>query len=69
MPAARSNKPNNALPTNPDLRTRLFLRQLERRGVDSVQKLSASDWEIIHRLEAAAAVAGTGALVVNGRVR
>lgn len=42
MPAARSNKPNNALPTNPDLRTRLL---------------------------AAAAVAGTGALVVNGRVR
>lgn len=40
-----------SLPANPHIATRLFLRRLERQGVDSVQKLSDSHWETIYRLQ------------------
>lgn len=43
------------LPRNPALTTRLYLGRLERQGVTSVRKLSASHWETINRLEAIAA--------------
>lgn len=53
------------LPSNPTPATRLFLRRLERAGVDSVQKLSASHWETINALEAGP----RAPLIVNGEVR
>lgn len=43
------------LPKNPALITRLYLRRLERQGVTSAKKLSASQWETINRMEQAAA--------------
>lgn len=43
------------LPRNPALTTRLYLRRLERQGLTSTKKLSASHWEMIHQLEAVAA--------------
>mgnify|MGYP000488098079 CR=1 FL=1 len=39
------------LPAAPHIATRLFLSRLERQGV---QELSASDWEVVQRLEAGA---------------
>lgn len=69
MPAVRNTPKSRTLPENPDIRTRLFLGRLQRRGVDAVQKLSASDWETIDRLEAAARRVGTGSMSINGRVR
>lgn len=43
------------LPSNPSLNTRLYLDRLERQGFTSTKELSASHWETINRLEAAAA--------------
>lgn len=42
------------LPKKPSINTVLFLRRLERQGVTSIKKLSASHWETINRFEAAA---------------
>jgi len=46
------NSRSPRLPSNPNPATRLFLRRLERAGLDVFQKLSASHWETIYRLEA-----------------
>lgn len=40
------------LPQHPHIATRLYLRRLEAQGIDAVQKLTTSHWEVIQKLEA-----------------
>lgn len=55
LESAVVQKPSRKLPSKPALITRLYLQRLERKGVTSVRKLSASQWETINRMELAAA--------------
>lgn len=48
----RKSQRSRTLPQNPHIATRLYLARLEAQGIDAVQKLTASHWETIYRLEA-----------------
>ncbi len=62
---SRKSQKSRTLPSHPHIATRLYLRRLEAEGVDAVEKLTASHWETIYRLESGT----TSPLVISGGAR